>query len=531
MQPSRIPSLRIHPSRILSRQHRPVQNIISLDEILDNIDMYNKEVEDFNTKFIEFLKTSKSDTETEKTSGGGDPKETLIDSEKHLIKKSKQIDNYIDQYLQQPGFNLDEIFEKTQYYWYDEHLKEKMNKNGLIKFFLQRLKKKVIPVNNIDTHYYDIKLDASNNDKYFYMVTQENTYIESLMYSRNSPPNGKILCYVCFNEHPFNKTYINEGKLTEEDSEKQYYIWLKVNNEIYIYPRLPLGKVSGENVGIKSISPTLLKNLLILHPYLFFDITTKPIFTFDAFRTSNPDIEYVPILQGSHYLCWLCTILNVIKLYKLHEKVGCIQSEYQDIVNLTMKTQSVLDFIKYFDYRKKTHKIVNVVSKFVLKLPKYNRGNLPSTVIKSILTDTGLWKLSELYVEQLKKINQTTDLLNPLPIIIHMIHVVPIYIDNNIRYYYDSTIVFRTTEIIDPENKIPYFKNHILQYSLDYHTSKVESSIVKPKHFGDFNDYKPFTLHYTNNAKGGGLSKDTLTHIHILYKRFVKKYYKSHRVS
>jgi len=350
------------------------------DKILDDINIYNNQVEKFNQLLIKHLELQQSNTHQE---GGGHKEDELKKIEYELTNISNKIDSDIDKYIQDK-INLNEIFEKTQYYWYDEHLKKETKKQpNLIKSLLQRFKKKVIPLTGVNKHFYNKKLEIKNitNDiskiYFLFLITQENTYIESLNFIPEKSQDkiiteNEIPCYVCFNEHPFNKTYIdteNESVTGKdiEDEKKTYHIWIKVENQIYIFSRPELKYIT------KNVSPTLLKNLLIIHPYFFFEIAdeskTKYISYYDNLYYENKkyiklenisesknindnddkDIKFVPFLQGNHYLCWLCTILNIIKIYNLyHPQNNFIKEEYQDLITKTMKTQSVLDFIIIF---------------------------------------------------------------------------------------------------------------------------------------------------------------------------------------
>lgn len=468
----RRPSLSIQSMR--RQSVRPMRNVTppALDIILNLIHDYNNKVEMFNQSLIDSFSTNV-------TRGGAI--ESLYTLESNLQQSNAIIDQEIDEYIQAPNIDFNEIFNKTEYYWYDEHL-QKRKQPRQIKSLLQRLKKKVIPLSNVSQHHYNEKLllisdeEYKNGKRYSFLVTKENTYIESLTYDYKHTHNPNYIpCYVCYNEHPFNKTYIESNELKEIDKRENktnYHIWLKVQNEIYIYSRPSLTQ-------IEITTPTIyFKNVLMLHPYKFFDIAPLNYSRYtdyhDVINTNVQDVECVPFLQGHHYLCWLCSILNIIKLYELHKEEQYIKEEYRDAINQAMKTQSVIEFIKYFNYRDKIHTGINTISSVLLRLPAYNRGNLPSKVIKDILTNEGLISLSKQYL-----IKHETSIDNPLPIIIFKIHVVPIYTQDATKYFYDSTQILRKRWINDPEKK-SFFNSYILHYKLD-NNGKVKSEIIKEK--------------------------------------------------
>jgi len=366
----------VFPRRSMAKPTQIVETKTQFDEILENIDIYNDMVEKLNEKIIDFVKTNNSQGNQD----GGGKNKVFSDTINEHKSFSDLIDTQINDYVNNSKNNFDEIFEKTQYYWYDEHLKTNTNKKPkLIKSLLQRFKKKVIPVTGVNNHFYNKKLEIENiigstdSKKFAFLITEENTYIESICYSNQSfiekiiNSGIYIPCYVCYNVHPFNETYIDtttNNVKDIKDETKTYHIWIKVQNEIYIFSRPILTEIDIPYKGF----PVLMKNLLMLHPYLFFNVTNRN--NLEVYKYYNKEIEnldfnkiikneneyvpfleneYVPFLQGNHYLCWLCTILNIIKIYNLyHPQNNFIKEEYQDLITKTMKTQSVLDFITIF---------------------------------------------------------------------------------------------------------------------------------------------------------------------------------------
>ncbi len=113
----------VFPRRSMAKPTQIVETKTQFDEILENIDIYNDMVEKLNEKIIDFVKTNNSQGNQD----GGGKNKVFSDTINEHKSFSDLIDTQINDYVNNSKNNFDDIFEKTQYYWYDEHLKTNTN--------------------------------------------------------------------------------------------------------------------------------------------------------------------------------------------------------------------------------------------------------------------------------------------------------------------------------------------------------------------------------------------------------------------
>lgn len=462
--------------------------------LLDYIELYNELVELYNIEVINQLQTEKDNGRSKTTSKQGG---TITVQSSEIQKSSTLIDNFTGKLISSFEINLlyKEIKKKTIYYWYDDENEPKQpEKLEFVKSLLQRLKKKVIPFNEQNKTFYlneTITTKSGQTNANYYIVTQENTYIESLEFLKENEINDfkeHNLYYVCFNEHPFNKIKLSKNsddslEITDYIQDAKYYMWLYYKNDVYIYTQPTQEEIiTILNNKYRLFNTISKKQFLMLHPYHFYnkdsnEINDISMYTIDRNpNQTDSEICNVHFLQGRHYLCWLCAILNAIKFYGIDKKDENIIPELLKPIKEAMETQSVIHFIKSFDYKNKNNKILDFVGKKFLNLRPYNRGNFPS-MVSFILKSTGIGKLSEQFKNNIpiqylhNKTNVYNGIENPLPFQLVKLHVLPLM--NG--YYHDSLEFYRRR--ISHSSLIPFFI-YKYEYKNDEQTITFQSKTI-----------------------------------------------------
>lgn len=203
----------------------------------------------------------------------------------------------------------------------------------------------------------------------------------------NESTEGEDVIKMKFSKHPFNRVYIetiieleqNYDASDSDDEERKhveiyikevvykdgncnvneyddedgfsYPVWFEYKQKIYIYPRPNKTTLSDflkdmySGLSLYSNASVILKNLLLKQPYDPYRLYYKD--------NSDLTIQQKPVhfVQGMRGLCWLAAILNTLNFrYNPKNENTFLKTEYRSLYEYAWKTQSLLEFIKYYNY-------------------------------------------------------------------------------------------------------------------------------------------------------------------------------------